>query len=163
MAPCLLLSPVRRPPAASLTPLGSARMAPVPVSPPSAPSGVSTVFATIGDREQIIVYAAIVVVFFAVFLFAVICILRIYNASGSEDEELNTTATPRPPLRLLLPGKVQQRTASSTSTLIASVTTPGNLPTPAKREGSVPSPLVCDPCRFPLLAADWRQGSTRSH
>ncbi|KAH9829651.1 uncharacterized protein C8Q71DRAFT_396301 [Rhodofomes roseus] len=117
-------------------------MAPVLSSPPSAPSGMSSLFASIGDRKQIIVYAAIVVILFAIFLFAAIYILRLYNASPeSEDEESHNTSTPRPPLRLLLPGMVQQRTSSSTSTLVGCATPPQNCPPPAKRSGSAPSPL----------------------
>ncbi|KAH9922661.1 uncharacterized protein B0H18DRAFT_1212525, partial [Fomitopsis serialis] len=115
-------------------------MAPIQVSPPSAPSGVFSVFASIGDRQQIIVYAAIAIILFAIFLFAVIYILRQYNAS-SQDEESHTTSTPRPPLRLLLPGMTQQRTSSSASTLVECVTPPRNSPASSKREGSIPSPL----------------------
>ncbi|KZT67079.1 hypothetical protein DAEQUDRAFT_758352 [Daedalea quercina L-15889] len=115
-------------------------MAPVPASLPSAPSGMSSVFATIGDRKQIIVYAAIVIIFLVVFFVGVIYILRSYNASD-EDEESNTTSTPRPPLRLLLPSTTPQRTTSSTSTLVGNVALQQTLPSPVKSLGGIPSPL----------------------
>ncbi|EPS98674.1 hypothetical protein FOMPIDRAFT_1017561 [Fomitopsis schrenkii] len=115
-------------------------MAPVPASLCSAPSWMSTLAVSIGDKNQIIVYTAILVSFIALFVIGLVYVLRIYNAS-LEDEESNTTSTPRPPLRLLLPGDGQQRATSSTPTLIVSGTPPKTSQTRVKRSGSGPSPL----------------------
>ena len=118
-------------------------MAPVPASLPSVPSWVSTLTVSIGDKNQIIVYTVILVSFIALFVIGLVYVLRIYNASAPEDEESNVTSTPRPPLPILLPGDTQQRVPSSTSTLVTSGTPPKTSPTPVKRSGSGPRPLVC--------------------
>ena len=117
-------------------------MAPVPASLPSGPSWVSTLTFSIGDKKQIIVYTAILVSFIALFVIGLVYVLRVYNASSSEDEESRDTSTPRPPLRLLLPGNGAERAPSSASTLVTS-STPKTSPTSIKRTGSGPSPLVC--------------------
>ena len=75
-------------------------MAPVPASLSSGPSWVSTLTFSIGDKKQIIVYTAILVSFIALFVIGLVYVLRVYNASSSEDEESRDTSTPRPPLRL---------------------------------------------------------------
>ena len=114
-------------------------MAPVPASLSSGPSWVSTLTFSIGDKKQIIVYTAILVSFIALFVIGFVYVLRMYNTSAS-DEESNTTSTPRPPLRILIPGVTSQRAPSSSSTLVTPFKTG---PTPVKRSGSGPSPLVC--------------------
>ncbi|EPS98664.1 hypothetical protein FOMPIDRAFT_1051307 [Fomitopsis schrenkii] len=115
-------------------------MAPVPASPPSAPSWMSTIAVSIGDKNQIILYTAILVSSTALFVIGLVYVLRLSSAS-SEDEESNITSTPRPPLRLLLPGSSQQRAPSSTSTLAVRGAPLKPSQVLAKHSGSGPSPL----------------------
>lgn len=115
-------------------------MAPVPASPPSAPSWISTLEAYIGARNMPIVYTAILVFFIGIFAIGLIYVLRIYKAS-SMDEESDTLG---PPLRFPLPREAQHCAPGSISTLVRNVTPPKTNWTPVKRLGS--NSLVWIPC-----------------